>query len=95
MSPTGPDDIHRKAHSSALQTTGASNVCEKEVRLTLNRLDTAPSQIYLTDRNIMIDARLSTSRDPAMLVDANVEKELVRYSSDDTEAYWPLDPKKQ
>ena len=92
---TGPDDIHRKAHSSPLQTTGPSNVCEKEVRLTLNKLDMTPSQIYLTDRNIMIDARLSTSRDPTVLVDANVEKEFVGYSSDDTEVYWPLDPRKQ
>ena len=54
-----------------------------------------PSQIYLTDRNIVIEARPSTSRYPAVSVDVNVEKELVGYSSDDTEAYWPLDPKKQ
>ena len=60
-------------------------MCEKEVRLTLNRLD----------RNIVIDARLSTLRHPAVLGDANVEKEPVGYSLDGTEAYWPLDPKKQ
>ena len=54
-----------------------------------------PSQTYLTDRNIVIDARLATSRDPAVIGDANARKELVSYSLDDTEAYWPLDPKKQ
>ena len=93
--PTRPDDIHRKAHSLALQTTGPPNVCGKEVRLTLNKLDMTPSQIYLTDRNIVVDARLATLRYPAVIGDANVRKELVSYSSDDTEAYWPLDPKKQ
>ena len=93
--PTGPDDIHRKAHSSALQTTGPPNVCGKEVRLTLNKLDMTPSQIYLTDRNIVIDARLATLRDHAVIGDPNAGKELVSYSSHDTEAYWPLDPKKQ
>ena len=66
--PTGPDVIHRKVHSSALQTTGPPNVCSKEVKLTLNKFDMTPSQIYLTDRNIMIDARLTTSRDPAVMV---------------------------
>ena len=65
------------------------------VRKTLNKLDMTPSQIYLTDRNIVIDARLATSRDPAVIGDANAGKELISYSSDDTEAYWPLDPKKQ
>ena len=33
-----------------------------------------PSQIYLTDKNIVIEARLSTSRYPAASVDVNVEK---------------------
>ena len=93
--PTGPNVIYRKVHSLALQTTGPPNVCSKEVKLTLNKLYMTPSQIYLTDRNIVIDARLATSRDPTVVGDANPEKELVSYSSDDTEAYWPLDPKKQ
>ena len=92
---TGPDVIHRKVHSSALQTTGPQNVCSKEVKVTLNKLDMTPSQIYLTNRNIVIDTRLATLRDPAVRGNANAEKELVSYSSDDTEAYWPLDPKKQ
>ena len=74
--PTGPNVIHRKVHSSALQTTGPPNVCSKEVKLTLNKLDMTPSQIYLTDRNIMIDARLTTSRDPAVMGDANAERNL-------------------
>ena len=95
MPPTEPDVIHRKVHSLALQTTGPPNVCSKEVRLTLNKFDMSPGQIYLTDRNIVIDARLATSRDPAVIGDANAGKELVSYSSDDTEAYWSLDPKKQ
>ena len=93
--PTGPDIIHRKVHSSALKMTGPQNVCSKEVKVTLNKLDMTPGQTYLTNRNIVIDARLATSRDPAVRGDANAEKELVSYSTDDTEAYWLLDPKKQ
>ena len=54
-----------------------------------------PGQIYVTNRNIVIDARLATSKDPAVRGNTNAEKEIFSYSSDDTEAYWPLDPKKQ
>ena len=93
--PTGPDVIHRKVHSSALQMTEPQNVCSKEVEVTLNKLDMTHGQIYLTNRNIVIDARLATSKDSTVRGNANAEKELVSYSSDDTEAYWPLDPKKQ
>ena len=75
--------------------TEPQNVCSKEVNVTLNKLDMILGQIYLTNRKIVIDARLATSKDPAVRGKGNAEKELVCYSSDDTEAYWPLDPKKQ
>ena len=71
------------------------NVCSKEVKVSLSKLDMTPGQIYLTDRKIVIDAKLATSKDPAVRGNSNAEKEPVSYSSDDTEAYWPLDPKKQ
>ena len=91
---TGPDVKHRKVHSSALQMIETQNVCSKEVKVSLNKFDMTLGQIYLTDKKIMIDAKLATLKDPAVRGNANTEKEPVSYSSDETEAYWPLDPKK-
>ena len=89
--PRTPDHVN----SPAPQPMAPSSICNKEVRILLDKLSMNANQRFLVSRNIVVGASKVTSGDEDEKVKGSGTIEIKNYSSDDTEAYWPLDPKKQ
>ena len=85
--------ITDKSNSKAHQPSPLSSSCKKEVRITLDRLSINRNQKLLVSHNTVVESRkVVPSTEKGKDEDS---EDTMAYSSDDTEAYWPLDPKKQ
>ena len=82
-------------NSPALQPTSLTTGCNKEVRITLNKLSISGNQKFLVSQNIVVNSRKAAPSIEKEEVKCRAIDDTVIYSSDDTEAYWPLDPMKQ
>ena len=81
--------------SLAPQPMSPSSVCNREVRILLDKLSMNVNQRFLVNRNIVVDVCKVTSSKYDVRDKGSGISKTGNCSSDDTEAYWPLDPKKQ
>ena len=89
--PRIPDHVN----SPAPQPMAPSSICKKEVRILLDKLSINANQRFLVSRNIVVGAGKVASGNEDEKIKGSGTIEIGNYSSDNTEAYWLLDPKKQ